>query len=328
MALSILDNTFDAQWIQDQIGPLAIEAYLQSSLLGYGALMVPTVTGRYGFGTLDLDAELAPLGVCNTDADYGNIDITQRRENTCAVQLALQADHDSFVNSYFAEGYRSGTLAKRLTDVQVSTLAITQSLLERFFERVENYLMNGAGYDAGLQVTCPDEGLLPKLALNVPAANAVSTPVAITKANVLEQMKRLYDTLPIAVRNRKGRFEPVFALSSNIYEAAMDRYYNPTTVSGTGPSGTIAGVNWESGEPTRIVSNKRFYQMEHLPDNTAFITWPQNIVQAIDTRADMTQLVITDLFPTLQCRRVRMLIAANVGVAVQRYDQVATYNIN
>lgn len=322
--LTINGNTYDAQWVQQNIGPLAYEEFLNSSLIDYGATVVESVNGRFAFATMDFDNSIGPLEACPTD--FGSLAINQQREPVCTLALNKAVDHDVFVNSYFASSYRRGTQAKRATDVSDFTLGVTQAFLEGFFEGVHGFLVSGAEYNAALEAECPDSGLLTKLAADVPAANVVGSPVAITPDNVAQEINRLWLTLPIASRRAKGRKEPKFALAGNVYEALLQLYYNPTQTSGTGPSGTVAGVTWESGQPVRF-NNLPFYVLDQLPDDSMFLTWPQNIVVAMDTRADLTRLEVRDLFETTLCRQVQMQIAASVGVAVQRFDQVATYGI-
>ena len=290
MALNLANINYSGKEIA---GMIIRDTYDSSLLFNAGVRIIPSLKGKYVWH--DISANIV-INDGSPDCPTFNSEFTLTQNNglLCDYHIAGTIAHDALIGTYREQKYKEGVLIERVSD----DAELQGSMMLMIFESL-NEQQNTKWLNDSYVYQCQN-GLLEQFetdlytALNpiqrpVPAGQKL-TAIAITPANVQDELQRLVETLPgkYAFGQQSSQFsKPKFFVSYAIAKA-----YQRSLTYTAAPAG--AGFGMPSIDNLPAFAGFDFVVLAGLGDDVMFLTPPDNLGLVFDTDKDLTNLVIAD----------------------------------
>jgi hypothetical protein len=250
----------------------------------------------------------------------GDVTLTQREVELCRLSMALEICHDELLGTYRELQYRAGQQAQKMSDDELLLATVIDVLTRRFRTQLNDIWLNGqVGYyisnDKDYLELC--DGLLYKLEVTAGVEKVTGT--AITSANVLAEMEKVYNKIPShLLYNAEPDNMVAFCVAPNVMSALTQAL-------------AVNGVAWWANQNPQAeiapVYLGRFplVVQNELPDNTIIATPRDNVALFFDTEADTTGIRIVDVSQYSTKRTWECMLRVATAIDVMRYDNVVYY---
>jgi hypothetical protein len=290
---SSYDGTFAGEYISDAI--------LSTNSLTNGVITVkPNILGTRIVKRLTISDDIVQDASCDF-ASNGTVTIDERKITPKLLKINLEDCKQNYIDDY--EVANMGNSAWKNYPKAVSDAIIARSLATGMAKTERNIW---SGIDAAGQF----EGFETLARADVNVVDVV-TPVAITAANVIDELTRALDTTLEEVREMPG-FQ--IAVSPNIFNAyvrALGGFM--TNLGGAGVDNK--GTTWFQGGESVPFEETRVVKCKGMSSNTMFLTYPQNLEFGTALLADHNKVKVIDMEDNDGSENVRFI--ARYSSAVQ-----------
>jgi hypothetical protein len=238
---------------------------------------------------------------CDFDAQ-GTVNLTERILVLEKFQVQRQLCKNTFLSDWESRSEQNGELHASLTD------ALIANVMAGVAARNEVLIWQGVNANAG------EYAGFETLFLADAAVLDVSSPEAITTANVIEEMNRLVLTLPTRVR--RATEKPVIAVSSNVAEAFR------TAILGLG-----GGSYLYQGETVKMTWQGQYDIIEcpGMSDDTMAFYQKSNLWFGTNLLDQWNTVAVLDMYQYDLSNNVRFSCSFFAGVQYGFGDEIAFY---
>lgn len=301
MALTITNNTYAGSDVAEYFGQMFLG---MRELSGNHISLLPNVKHRVNLPILGSDTDALRGDNCSF-ADDGSA-LSYRQVTTEAYLHQMEICFEDVEQIWEADRLRAGAANSGDNDfnrwlIEFKLKEITQKLSREMWN--------------GVTPTNVQNGIM---AIAQADANTVKvgTPVAITAANVIAEMTRLYQAAPIAVaQSADARFYVSYEVFRH-YVVAL---------------GTAAGnANFNLNQTPGVAENLGIFGVPVIPVNLGgsdmIFTHTKNIFMATDLLSDLNMINIVDMSKTTAEPKVRFMARFRSGWNYAVSSDLAIYN--
>lgn len=203
----------------------------------------------------------------------GDVAITERFLTIKKFQVQREICKNTYLQDWAARDVQNGNLETALTDNLIA------NMLEGIAAANETKMWTGT--DSATSY----DGLVTLISNDVDGdVNFVTTPVAITNANVFAEMQRMVAALPVAIKNSTER--PIMYLSTDVWEKFMF-------------ASAAAGNGWYTfggaEVPKTFLGMYQIGVCSGLPANTMLMTQKSNLWFGTNVESDWNNILVKDM---------------------------------
>jgi hypothetical protein len=203
----------------------------------------------------------------------GEVAITERFLTIKKFQVQREICKNTYLQDWAARDVQNGNLETALTDNLIA------NMLEGIAAANETKMWTGT--DGATSY----DGLVTLISNDVDGdVNFVTTPVAITNANVFAEMQRMVAALPVAIKNSTER--PIMYLSTDVWEKFMF-------------ASAAAGNGWYTfggaEVPKTFLGMYQIGVCSGLPANTMLMTQKSNLWFGTNVESDWNNILVKDM---------------------------------
>jgi hypothetical protein len=203
----------------------------------------------------------------------GDVAITERFLTIKKFQVQREICKNTYLQDWAARDVQNGNLETALTDNLIA------NMLEGIAAANETKMWTGT--DSATSY----DGLVTLISNDVDGdVNFVTTPVAITNANVFAEMQRMVAALPVAIKNSTER--PIMYLSTDVWEKFMF-------------ASAAAGNGWYTfggaEVPKTFLGMYQIGVCSGLPANTMLMTQRSNLWFGTNVESDWNNILVKDM---------------------------------
>lgn len=301
MALSITNNTYAGSDVAEYFGQMFLS---MRELSGNHISLLPNVKQKTNLPILGADGDVLRADDCSFTDDGSAL--SYRVVETEAYTHQMQICYNDVESIWEADRLRAG--AHNSGDNDFNRWLIEFKLKE-ITSKLSREMWNGA------TPTNVQNGIM---AIAQADANTVKvgSPVAITAANVIAEMTRLYQAAPIAVAQSS---DARFYVSYEVY-----RHYVVALAT------TSGNANFNLNQTPGVAENLGIFGVPVIPVNLGgsdmIFTHTKNIFMATDLLSDLNQINIVDMSKTTAEAKVRFMARFRAGWNYAVSSDVAIYN--
>jgi hypothetical protein len=233
----------------------------------------------------------------------GTVTLTERLLTLEGFQVHRQLCKKDFLTDWEARAEQNGELHTSLSDALIANMmAAIAANNERIIWQGVNAT---AGEYDGFETLLTADGTV----------NAVATPVAITKSNVVAKMELLVDACPIAVR--KATEKPLIYVSSNVAES----YVRAMAAAGN-------GFFYNAGAPISMTFNGMYNIVEcpGMSSDTMVMAQPSNLWFGTNLLSQWNEVKTLDQSLVTGADTVNFVARFYAGVQYGIGSEIAYYN--
>jgi hypothetical protein len=203
----------------------------------------------------------------------GDVAITERFLTIKKFQVQREICKNTYLQDWAARDVQNGNLETALTDNLIA------NMLEGIAAANETKMWTGT--DSATSY----DGLVTLISNDIDGdVNFVTTPVAITNANVFAEMQRLVAALPVAIKNSTEK--PIMYISTDVWEKFMF-------------ASAAAGNGWYTfggaEVPKTFLGMYQIGVCSGLPANTMLMTQKSNLWFGTNVESDWNNILVKDM---------------------------------
>ena len=277
-------------------GTIIEQAFKEGDTLKKGLIkFLPNVIGNAMLPKVNVTNTLA-LDTCGW-APTGTVNYVEKEVITKRYALPLELCKLDFARTYMAEA--TNTMDDIPSTIQEAILA---DLIAQTGELVDAQIWQGNNSSAQF------DGFIPQFAADGTTIKVTAT--TVTSANVVAELTKIYNAIPVAIRFRKDTVIVVANDIASAYVLAQASMGNNTTV----------------GDKPLDFAGVRIEQVGGMPTGKA-VAYANNgnLAFATGLASELNSVDVSDTDATLLDNSVRAKIAFNAGVGYTRGEQVVLY---
>lgn len=140
----------------------------------------------------------------------------------------------------------------------------------------------------------------------------IPTPVAITKANVIEKMSEVYDALPTTIQHKTKDLR--FYVSSNVASAFLQAIAEANTI-----------LYFNAAPELQFLGRIKIVIEEGMSDDTIVLTRKDNLIYAFDLATDAKSLKAINLSDSVAEPVLRTRVNLKVGYQIVNDEEIVFY---
>lgn len=281
-----------------------------------GIKVVPTMRSSYVYHNLSTSADFQAYTPEVTTPE--DITLNQKNIELVSVQLPIKLNNNDLVDTCLEAEYGNASFNEEsISQAQIMN-AITELVVKQGSDLMAGILVNGN--TAGATSTSLDlyNGLLRQFNQDAGVID-IATPVAITPANVIDELTRIYNGASNELK-RRSRQDGFFAVSYNVYDSLRSALlYDALSAAG-------AAMDQASGIVTFL--GIKVVPVAAMAPDKAFFSYSENFRLPVTAKEDELFLKVTDMskidaFRDVTNARLKM----RFGIGYHQSAQVVAYNI-
>lgn len=292
--------TINSEYNGSLAGDIFVQAFKQSDTIKKNAITVlPNNIGKGYLPTLSYDADLQPYACGFTpdgDIVYKDVEVVLNK-----YMIPNEICKDEFHQTFQAQ---QAGLFGAMNEVPTSIKeALLLAIVENLGEKVEKLIWQGDG-SAGLYGGLIDE-------LEADTTVVPVTGVAITKANVVAELDKVYQAIPDEILESS---DLVISVSSNVARA-----YRQAQAS--------MGMNTTVGDKELDYLGIRMESLSGLPADTMVAYRVKNIGFLTGLESDLNQVRVIDMDETDLSGNLRTKVVLEIGVGYSFGEEIVLYTV-
>lgn len=286
------------------------EAVYKATTIGQGGLsIIPNVVNSIKLPYRTMGSGLQ-ADSCNFSAS-GDVTLNAKTLSVCTLKINKEFCLADYEGTFLADSMGAGALNKEIP------ADFTQWLLDKeaveIANDIDNIIQNGTGIGAGLLSLC--KGFLPNFAADA-NITLVTTPVAITAANIVAELNEMYNTmLPTLIGSTNLRFYLPLEYQRflvNAMQVAPDQV-------------NMLGVSVMNG--AQSFQNIPIIWVPTMPADNMVLAEYTNLFFGTDLISDFNTLKMIDLTETTGDFVWRMISRMKMGLQYGISEEIVWYHV-
>tara|TARA_R110000751_G_scaffold252274_2_gene352009 strand:+ start:1030 stop:1986 length:957 start_codon:yes stop_codon:yes gene_type:complete len=295
-------------------GEYIAAALFSASTIDDGGLTVkPNIAFKEVIKRLDTGAVISDAG-CDFNPN-SSVTLTERIIQPTELQVNLQLCKKDFINDWEAQsmGYGLGqTLPPKFSDFLVAHVA------NQVAQKTEQTIFTGASANAGeydgFETLMTADG-------NIPVAQDLAS-VAITAANVIAQLSRVVNAIPVALYGKEDLFIYIPSATAKFYVEALGGF----AANGLGANGVNAqGTQWwNNGSLT--VNGVKIFVCPGMSTDTMFAAQRSNLYFGTGLLNNLNEVKVIDMQDIDGSQNCRFVMRFTAGVQYGISEDLVYYS--
>lgn len=292
--------TINAKYCGSLAGEIFVQAFKQSDTIKKNAITVlPNNIGKGYLPTLSYDADLQPYACGFTpegDLVYKDVEVVLNK-----YKIDNEICKDEFHQTFQAQ--RAGLFGAMNEVPQDVQEAILTAIVDNLGEKVEKLIWQGDG-SANLY-----DGLIDELSNDATVIDVTGT--TITKANVVDELDKVYSAIPDEILESN---DLVISVSPNVARA-----YKQAQAS--------MGINTTVGDKEMDYLGIRMESLSGLPADTMVAYRTKNLGFLTGLESDLNNVHVKDMDETDLSGNLRTKVVLEIGVGYSFGEEIVLYSV-
>ena len=310
MAFNITTN-YDGEWSKDYYSSILFGAQTPQLISQAGSLLV-RVKNKLTIPQLEVGTVLQEDG-CDFDA-LGDVTITEKPITVCDMKLNVELCKTSLETTFESAQMTAGAMNSNIpADLQSYIL---DRIRLKTSSDLDQIIWKGDSDITGTSVLRLCDGFFKKFLADATVVDQAAT--AVTSANVLAELQKVYDKIPDSVWNlhNEGTQTVKIMVSTNIARA----YANALATSSANANFNIAETSPLFYKGIEVVTIYAY------PSDTMVCTYVSNLWLATDLIEDFGDIALIDMSATDGSDNIRMKGRMKLGVEYKFGSHIVYYS--